>query len=172
MANDNKEEILLTAGYCGLACKACSIYIASKIGGAALKKRADNAGMSTEEIRCMGCRSNKTSPYCTQCEIKKCIRNKELNWCSECTEYPCMRLQEFQVSLPHRLEVLSSLEFVKEHTLEEWDEEMRRLFTCEQCGTYNTVYSGGCPVCNNQMANLFSKTHWDIIAHSPERKYI
>lgn len=172
MDNENSKERLLTAGYCGLACKACSVYIASKVGGEALEKRAANAGMSTEEIRCLGCRSDKTSPYCTNCEIKKCIKTKALSWCSECVEYPCDLILEFQASLPHRLEVCSSLDFAKEHSLEEWDDEMKRIFTCQQCGTYNTVYSQGCPTCNHGTANLFAEKHWDVIEHSPERNFI
>lgn len=167
----NKDE-KLTAGYCGLACKACSIYIVSCMGGEALEKRAGKAGMTPDEMFCKGCRSDKTSPYCAACEIKKCIKEKDLSWCSECLKYPCDLLKDFQNSLPHRMEILASLDFAREHTLEEWEAEMHRNFACGQCGTYNTVYADGCPVCNHKQANAFAKRHWDIIKDSPERNLI
>lgn len=167
-----KEEILLTAGYCGLACKSCSIYIASNIGGETLQKRAESAGMSPDEIECRGCRSDKTSPYCTECQIKKCIRERKLEWCSECKEYPCDKLTSFQTSLPHRAEILDSLEYARTHSPEEWDEEMHRNFSCGECGTYNSVYADGCSTCTNQTANSFAERHWDIIKDSPERNLL
>lgn len=167
-----KDEILLTAGYCGLACKSCSIYIASLEGGEALEKRAQKAGMTSEEIYCGGCRSDKTSPYCTDCQMKKCIRKKRLTWCSECREYPCALLQDFQNSLPHRAEVLRSLEYAKTHSPEEWEAEMHRDFACGQCGAYNSVYADGCPGCKAKTANPFAERHWDIIKDSPERELV
>lgn len=167
-----REDILLTAGYCGLACKACSIYIASSTGGSALENRAKKAGMTAEEISCKGCRSDKTSPYCRECAIKSCIRQKELTWCSECREYPCTLLSEFQSSLPHRTEILQSLDYAKEHSIREWEIQMHKDFSCEHCGTYNSVYADRCPVCRNEPVNPFAKRHWDIIKDSPERELV
>ncbi len=169
---DSSRENMITAGYCGLACKACSVYIASYIGGDTLERRAAKAGMTAEEMYCKGCRSDKTSPYCTQCQIKKCIKEKELEWCSECTQYPCQLLIDFQASLPHRVEVLKSLDFAKDHTIEEWEAEMLEDFSCEQCGTYNSVYANGCRNCGHPAVNRFAERHWDIIKDSPERNYV
>ncbi len=166
---EQSEKVLLTAGYCGLACKACSVYIASSIGGQALAQRAKKAGMTPDEMYCEGCRSEKTSPYCTKCEIKRCIREKELSWCSECDAYPCERLLDFKNSLPHRAEVLASLDFAKGHSVIAWDEAMHKDFACQKCGAYNSVYAEGCPACGNEMANSFAKRHWDMIKDSPER---
>lgn len=167
-----KEELFLTAGYCGLACKACSVYIASNIGGEVLEQRAQKSGMTSEEMYCMGCRSEKTSPFCAECQMKRCIREKGLNWCSECMEYPCEILTDFQSSLPHRAEILSSLDFAKEHSIDEWDDAMYKDFACTQCGTYNSVYAEGCTSCENEVANSFAERHWDIIKDSPERTLI
>ncbi len=170
--NRKKEEIILTAGYCGLACKACSVYIASSMGGETLRLRAEKAGLTSEEMYCKGCRSDKTSPYCAECQIKKCIRKKELEWCSECKEYPCKMLIDFQNSLPHRVEILDSLDFAKEHSFAEWDQAMHKDFSCGHCGTYNSVYANGCTACGNTAANPFAERHWDIIKDSPERNLI
>ncbi len=167
-----ENELLKTAGYCGLACKACSVYIASCIGGETLEKRAKKSGMTSEEIYCKGCRSDKTSPFCTDCQIKSCIGEKNLMWCSECPEYPCSRLVDFQNSLPHRSEILGSLNFASKHSVEEWDEKMQDDFMCEKCGSYNSVYADGCQVCKNEIANSFVKRHWNIIKDSPERKLV
>lgn len=166
------EETILTAGFCGLACKACSVYIASCLGGEALNRRAEKAGMTAEEMYCKGCRSDKTSPYCTECQIKKCIREKGLQWCSECEKYPCETLTDFQNSLPHRVEILKSLDFAKEHTLEEWEQIMHNDFSCECCNTYNSVYSDKCYACGNTTVNSFARKHWDIIKDSPERTLV
>ncbi len=166
------EEILGVAGYCGFACKACSVYIASCAGGEALERRAAKAGMTAKEMYCKGCRSDKTSSYCAQCEIKKCIREKKLNWCSECTAYPCERILAFKDSLPHRVEVCESLEFAKSHTLIEWTHKMKEDFTCDKCGSYNSVYAKECIKCGNENVNAFAKRHWKIIEDSPERENV
>lgn len=164
------NEKLITAGYCGLACKACSVYIASQIGREALERRAAKAGMSAEEMYCKGCRSDKTSPYCTDCQIKRCIREKNLTWCSECEEYPCTKITEFKESLPHRAEIMDSLDFAKLHTVEEWDKLMEKEFTCGNCGTYNSVYAESCSRCGNIPVNAFASRHWELIKDSEERK--
>lgn len=163
-----EDETLLAAGYCGLACKSCSIYIASKQGGEALERRARKAGMTAEQMLCRGCRSDKTSPYCTDCRIKACIKEKGLNWCSQCDRYPCADLSAFADSLPHRKEVLRSLDFARDHTPAEWDEQMRKDLTCARCGRYNTVYAAGCPGCGHSSPNAFAERHRDSIADSPE----
>lgn len=167
-----EKDLLLTAGYCGLACKSCSVYIASSIGGEALERRAAKSGMTSEEMYCTGCRSDKTSPYCSECLIKKCIGEKNLEWCSECMQYPCGLLVDFQKSLPHRAEVLESLDFAKENKVEDWDKEMHKDFACTKCGTYNSVYAGKCIECGNIPVNNFAGRHWDIIEDSPERNYV
>lgn len=167
-----KEEVLLTAGYCGLACKACSVYIASCIGGEALERRAEKAGMTPEEMYCKGCRSEKTSPYCTACQIKKCIRKSHLEWCSECEKYPCQLLVDFQKSLPHRAEIFQSLDLARENSVHNWEMQMQKDFSCEECSTYNSVYAGECMECGNDTVNPFAKRHWDIIKDSPERKNV
>lgn len=136
------EKILLVAGYCGLACKACSVYIASCEGGEALKRRAAKAGMTAEEMYCKGCRFDKTSPYCTKCDIKKCIK------------------------------ICESLEFAKNHTVTEWEHKMQEEFTCGKCGTYNSVYAKKCNRCGNETVNEFAKRHWEIIKDSPERENV
>lgn len=167
-----KKEILETAGYCGLACKSCSIYIASRVGGETLERRARKGGMTADAMYCKGCRSDKTSPYCTECKIKECIRGKALQWCSQCADYPCEMLKNFENSLPHRSEVLRSLDFAKAHTLEEWEEEMHKDFSCTACGAYTSVYADGCHVCDNKTANAFAERHWDCIKDSPERDLV
>lgn len=163
------DERLLTAGYCGLACKACSVYIASCIGGQTLAQRAQRAGMTPEEMNCKGCRSDKTSPYCTSCEIKKCIRSKGLTWCSECDAYPCQQLKDFQASRPHRAEILNSLDFAQSHSLEQWEEAMHKDFACERCGTFNSVYSKGCLSCGYPDANSFAQRYQAEVNDSHER---
>lgn len=163
---------MITAGYCGLACKACSVYIASMQGGEALENRARKAGMTAEELFCKGCRSDKTSPYCTSCEIKKCIREKGYTWCSECEKYPCLRITDFEKSLPHRCEIMKSLDFAKEHSIEKWNEEMRKSFTCEKCGSYNSVYVDTCISCGKEIPTAFAKRYWDIIEPSGERNLV
>lgn len=166
------KKVLLTAGYCGLACKSCSVYIASMTGGEKLRVRAEKAGMTSDELYCKGCRSEKTSPYCTSCNIKKCIREKNYEWCCDCPEYPCSMLKDFQASLPHRAEILKSLELAKIISPEEWEKEMEKDFACENCGNYNSVYEDGCPHCGNRISNKFSDRHWDEIKDSPERDLI
>jgi hypothetical protein len=93
------------AAVCGLYCPACSVFIATQEDPARLKFLADMGGITPEEMRCNGCRSDKRIPYCDNCKLYPCAQEKGIDFCGECDEYPCDDLKEFQSLAPHRFEL-------------------------------------------------------------------
>ena len=83
------------AAVCGLYCPACSIYIATHEDPVRLKFIAKQFGLTEEEMKCNGCRSDKRIPYCDTCKLYPCAEEKGIDFCGECDEYPCDDIKEF-----------------------------------------------------------------------------
>ena len=145
------------AGYCGLFCESCTAYIGTAEDPARLQKLAARSGISIEDFQCKGCRSDALSYYCKSCAMKKCITEKGLDFCSACGEYPCDILIEFQSKMPHRLELLESLDYIKANGYESWLDKMKRDYTCSTCGAINSSYDFSCRGCGNSPSNGFVK---------------
>ena len=153
--NSEKHMNYEKFAYCGLYCYACGVYIATKEDPARLKILAEMMNKTEEEIRCNGCRSDKLSFYCMTCILKTCAISKGLNFCSECTEYPCNNLKEFQEKMPHRAELFQSLDYLKNNSVEKWEEKMKNDFSCPQCGVINSPYYLKCRKCDTLPGNKF-----------------
>lgn len=143
-----------TAGVCGLFCESCTFYIATR-ENTALELLAKRCGKTIDEIRCKGCRSDTVTFYCKTCSMKQCAQKNGYKFCSECREYPCAVLKEFQAQKPHRLELFSSLDYVKEKGYAAWKEKMEKDYSCENCGTVNSIYTFECRKCNNHPSNPY-----------------
>ncbi|PKP27991.1 MAG: hypothetical protein CVU06_00355 [Bacteroidetes bacterium HGW-Bacteroidetes-22] len=133
--------------YCGLYCSSCSVYNLSQEDPSKLQAIANRLNQSIEETRCNGCRSDKVSLHCSSCELKDCAISRGINFCSECSDYPCDELKSFQSRMPHRAELFESLDFLKNHSLEEWEAKMVADFSCCDCGTINSPYNISCRKC-------------------------
>lgn len=100
--------------YCGLACRTCPIYLATRQENKAEQMRMrieisqqlkTQYGMSyePEDISdCDGCfmGGGRLFSGCKDCLIRKCAREKELASCAYCAEYACERLEVFFSSEP------------------------------------------------------------------------
>ena len=164
MSNDTgKENSKQLAAVCGLYCPACTIYIGSTEEPERLAATAGRFGVSVEEARCNGCRSDVQSFYCQACEIKKCADDRGLEFCSFCDEYPCQMLKEFQAQLPHRAELFEDGERIREAGGDQWFEEVRARYICQACSAINSAYDLACRKCGNEPGSPFAEMHRERI---------
>lgn len=141
--------------HCGLYCGACGVYLATLSGGEALEQLASRFGLSPEEMRCQGCRSDVLTEYCRKCDFRDCTRAKGIENCEDCAEWPCEKLKNFQSQMPHRAELFESSEFRKENGLGEWFAKMEKDYSCSACGAINAAYYVKCKQCGNMPGNDF-----------------
>jgi len=101
-------------GYCGLNCRTCPIYTASRIKDRSeqLSIRTEIARMCREEYGlqynveditdCDGCTTDNDIlfPGCRTCKIRNCAREKGYGSCVLCPEYTCDILEEFYIKDP------------------------------------------------------------------------
>jgi hypothetical protein len=92
----------IPAGYCGLYCAECAIYLTCHAKRAELRisnRQPDPGASSTatlpKNIVCEGCHSDDASCYGKDCEIRRCARARMVTLCSECPDYVCEKLEAF-----------------------------------------------------------------------------
>lgn len=152
------------AAVCGLFCPACSFFIGTKEDPESLKAKAVSLRLPVEELECHGCRSEKRSFFCKEyCKMTKCAAEKGIDFCGECPEYPCEELKEFQVKMPHRIELWKSQERIKEVGYEKWYAEMLEHYSCPECRTLNSPYDMACRKCGTAPSCNYVKLHKDEI---------
>lgn len=152
------------AGVCGLFCPACAAFIGTQEDPERLKALAEYINRSVEELECDGCRSERRSYHCENCQTRNCADEKGIKFCSECTEYPCMDLKEFQSRSPHRIEVFESLERIGEVGYEQWYREMIDHYSCPDCHTLNSAFEMDCRKClTYPSCNYVNKHQLEII---------
>lgn len=154
-----------TAAVCGLLCKSCVIYIATKENNTALLNRiAGSLQLTLEQVQCHGCRSNILSGHCQVCYFRDCTKNKEIEFCSECNDFPCSRLKEFQTKMPHRVELFKSLERIKKVGWEKWYVEIVARHSCTECNKLNGWYEFTCSSCGNKPSNCFIADNYKVLS--------
>jgi hypothetical protein len=86
---------------CGLNCSGCPAFIATQKNdyGERVKVAKEWSEMykiefKQEDINCDGCLavSGRQIPYCSTCEIRKCVSEKKFANCAYCNDYPCTKL--------------------------------------------------------------------------------
>lgn len=151
------------AAVCGLFCEACTLYIATQEDPPRLMALAARFGLSEDEVRCNGCRSDKRTTYCASCKMFACASRRGIDFCGECTEYPCPDLKQFQSERPHRIELWDNLEQIKTLGCKKWLETIREHYTCPQCRTINSAYDPRCRRCGGEPScNYVAKHHQAI----------
>lgn len=157
------EDLLKTAGICGLYCESCTCYIGTKEDRKRLEILSQRSGRPVEDFICDGCRTKRASYYCRDCYMKNCAKQKSISFCFECSEYPCGRIKEFKEQMPHRIELFDSLQYLKENGLGEWENKMRRDYTCPGCGSINSAYDIKCGKCGAYPGSEYAKRHEEQI---------
>ncbi len=138
--------------YCGLYCGACAVLIANREEN--LEEKAQEWNMDPADLRCAGCKSDETSIYCMDCDIRECAENKKVDFCFQCAEYPCERLIGFRNDkYAHHSIILKNLETIKEGGAQRWLDEQELRWTCPECGTKFSWYDEACKTCGSTLYN-------------------
>ncbi len=94
--------------YCGLTCKSCPIYWASKEPDKKIQKKMktkiaqlcnEHYGTNYDQsdiTDCNGCRTESGILFsgCLTCEVRKCVKEKNLETCALCPDYICTKLKK------------------------------------------------------------------------------
>ena len=126
---------------CGLYCGVCGVYYATRDGNEKFLKKLLGVyqgnipgleNLTTEEIKCDGCGSDRVSIFCRVCAIKDCVREKGFSGCHECDDFPCRHIDAFPMPVGKKV-ILRAIPYWREHGTEKWvaDEEAR--YHCPQC---------------------------------------
>lgn len=145
---DKPEKKLAAA--CGLFCPSCTIYIATHEEPERLEYFAKHLNQSIEETKCFGCRSKNRNSRCGDCFMWGCTQKNGIDFCIGCSDYPCSELKEFKSKMPHRIEMLKSLERIKKVGWEKWYKEQIENYKCKSCKTLNSGWDMNCRKCNNE----------------------
>jgi hypothetical protein len=153
-----------TAAVCGLFCPSCTLFIGTQEDPERLKFLAQAFKLPVEDVRCGGCRAEMRSFYCRDlCYMYKCAAEKGLDFCGSCPDYPCQELRDFQCAMPHRIELWSSLDRIREAGPETWYAEMLEHYACPSCGTINSAYDIQCRKCAAEPGSAYVAEHKDEI---------
>lgn len=157
-----KKELAAT---CGLYCGACGVYQATQANDTdRILQYAMILSQSYDETLCDGCGADRKSLHCSKmCSFIDCTTKKGISFCGECTEFPCPALLEFKSKMPHRTEILESLNRRKEVGTEPWLREMKTYFSCPECQTVNSSYHVACRKCGYTPGSNFAKNHRELI---------
>jgi hypothetical protein len=136
--------------FCGLYCGACPLFLATEAG--TLEAEASR-GVSAEQLRCLGCRSDEVSVYCLNCSMKKCASGQGLVSCADCADFPCRVLKAFDADgyPPHR-GVVRSLRACAAGGIESWLRAQAGRFACRGCGRALSHQDRACPTCGRASA--------------------
>jgi hypothetical protein len=141
------KDILV--GYCGLFCGGCPDFQNTKNK---LMKDKNNI-----EIVCKGCKSEKTTEWCTICNIKKCCKEKGFSYCLECKLNPCEKLSEFmnQEQYPYHKEVQENMKKLRELGLDKWVMYNEEKYICSNCGCDVNWFEKKCSRCGQDLARSY-----------------
>lgn len=118
--NENLDE---TISCCGLNCRGCAIYLATREQDE--KKRHEMRVEIAQQIKelygedckpedvtdCDGCRAedDRLLSGSKKCYMRKCVREKRIENCAYCDEYSCEKLEEFFAKEPQGREHLDKI---------------------------------------------------------------
>lgn len=137
------DKSFIEDAYCGLYCAACPSYQAT----------ADGTYQEKGLPACKGCKSDTvTGEWCKICNLKSCAREKGLDFCYECNQYPCENLNNFKEDIlyPYHNEVYDYMKTIKEKGKEIWLTEMKKRWSCNDCGTMHDWWSMKCKPCGSK----------------------
>ncbi|MFC1904926.1 DUF3795 domain-containing protein [Chloroflexota bacterium] len=154
-----KQDAYELVAICGIYCGTCPSYLAWQENDVEqLERRAQNHGISIEDVHCNGCRSDKVMLPCIECRFgfRKCAREHKVNWCFECTDFPCQRLRDFrdvhfEYGISHHEHLIEEQQYVKEHGIDSWIAKQEKAGHCPQCEKRLYWFTQTCPNCQTQI---------------------
>lgn len=138
--------------YCGLYCGGCELFQATQNG--TLDELGKKRDMKAYELECYGCKSVRTSVYCSNCKIKLCASGRKVEFCYRCDEYPCKSLLKFNnPKYLHKCLAMKNLERIRDQGLEKWLDEQKDRWSCPECNTKYSYYADLCQKCGAKLYN-------------------
>ena len=104
---------------CGLECHKCDILEATedpKIAQGIVDwfKRERNEVVKLEDVRCSGCKGDRSRHWSADCWILQCcVDGKGLEFCHQCDEFPCDKLVKWSKENKGYTEALNRLKEMK-----------------------------------------------------------
>lgn len=103
--------------YCGINCKQCPAYIATKTNDNELRRKTAkewgeiyNTGIKEEDINCLGCKNKlMLFSHCKMCDIRKCGIEMGVETCGHCSCYSCLKISRLHEALPKEKELLDKI---------------------------------------------------------------
>jgi hypothetical protein len=126
---------------CGLYCGVCGVLYATRDNNQKFLELLLNMykskvpgidHLTTEDLLCDGCLSERRSIFCRLCTIRDCVQDKGFEGCNECNDFPCKEIKAFPVDVGKKV-ILRSVPYRREQGTEKWvhDEELR--YHCPEC---------------------------------------
>ena len=104
---------------CGLECHKCDILEATNDAKTAQKivdwfKKERNQDVKLEDVRCCGCKGDRSKHWSADCWILQCcVDKKGLEFCSDCDQFPCGKPAEWSKGSKRYTEALNRLAGMK-----------------------------------------------------------
>ena len=126
---------------CGLYCGVCGVYYATrdhnekfleKLLGVYQGKIPGLEALTTDDLKCDGCLSDRVSYFCRVCAIKDCTREKKIDGCHECDDFPCAHIDAFPMPVGKRV-ILRAVPYWREHGTEKWVDDEESRYHCPAC---------------------------------------
>ena len=139
---------------CGLYCGVCAIHIADRDHNEKLKERLvrlyqggvpgkgtlpNSEAITTKDIKCNGCMSDRLFMHCGQCEIRDCTKEKGISGCHQCEDFPCEHIDNFPMAVGKKV-ILRSVPYRRKFGTEKWVKDEHARYFCPECG--NKVFRG------------------------------
>jgi hypothetical protein len=127
---------------CGLYCGVCGVYYATrdnnekflqKLLGVYQSKIPGIESLTTEDLKCDGCLSGRTSIFCSACAMRDCTQKKGFTGCHECDEFPCSHIEQFPMPVGKKV-ILRAIPYWREHGTEKWVRDEETRYDCPKCG--------------------------------------
>jgi hypothetical protein len=119
---------------CGMNCAICMNYL-------------------RERNKCPGCRGPDTNKRVTRirCKIKICevFNDTDIKFCFECTYYPCEKLEHLdnRYKTKYYMSMIENLEYIKNSGINNFLDNEKIRWTCNECGGTICVHKGRCYSC-------------------------
>ena len=126
---------------CGLYCGVCGVYYATrdnnqkfleKLLGVYQGKIPGLEDLTTEDLKCDGCLSDRKSIFCQACGIRDCTGEKGYSGCHECNHWPCDQIDNFPMPVGKKV-ILRAIPQWREQGTEKWVKNEEERYVCPEC---------------------------------------
>jgi len=127
---------------CGLYCGVCAVYYATrdrnekykeKLVGVYKGKLPGAEDLSTDDIQCEGCLSDKPFGFCKSCSIRDCAQGRGYSGCHECDDFPCQFIEDFPMTVGKKV-ILRAIPHWRKWGTEKWVLDEKDRYICPECG--------------------------------------